>query len=236
MASSARALHATVYLVYPFARALSGAGQLVRDILNLPSPRNWMLVSRRAVYAHLAAGAEQGTLSVPQQRLAENIMQAGSMPAMRAATSVQDSPVFPRAGELETPRLLVYSGHRDHVVGVVHVVQAWGVKAEELLSRLMRAPVWLDEKVSVLQALVALKRAGQTVAILAAPVGPDKRTGVDALGITQTIDWRARGIVTVEQLLKHLVAFSRRPPAGGITSSVDARPRGDTTKVRLPKL
>jgi len=221
MASSARALTATVYLVYPFARALSLSGRLVRRVFRLPPPTNWVSVSRRSVHAHLAAGVAEGALSAPQQNLAENIMRAGSMPAMLAATPVEKTGVLRATasakelvGQAETmdrPRALVYSGERDHIVGVVHVVKGWGVDSLTPVSQLMSTPVWLDTGVSVLKALVAMMRSGRTVAILAAPAEKENVSNErdESGGITQTIDWRARGLVTVEELLKHLVMSTR---------------------------
>jgi CBS domain containing-hemolysin-like protein len=222
MASSARALKVTVYVVYPFARALSLTGQLVRRVFNLPPPTHWASVSRRSLHAHLAAGVAQGALSAPQQTLAENILQAGSMPAMLAATPVEKTGVvrdratakelIEQAETMDRPRALVHSGERDHIVGVVHVVKGWGVDPVTPVSSLMSTPVWLDTGVSVLKALVAMKRSGRTVAILAAPAEKDHVSNErdESGGITQTIDWRAKGLVTVEELLKHLVAARGR--------------------------
>jgi putative hemolysin len=213
MPASAYVLSAAAWVLSPLARSLAGIGYAARAALGLPEQQYWAVVSRKAVHSHMAAGADQGMLSAPQHRLAENTLRSGSSPAATAGTPIEASillsvdatagDLVARAGDLRTPRALIYSGPREHVVGVVHIVTAWSAPRQTPLSELMTAPVWLDERWSVLQALVALSRADQSVGILASPA--PAMTAPSPSGITQSIEWHARGLVTVEGLFAHLV-------------------------------
>ncbi len=202
MASSARALSLSVLVAGPVARTFSGLSRLLRKALGLAEPRHWALMSRRTVRAHFAATAEGGGLSGPQRELVDNIMLAGPGPALPAGTPVDRLPAFPeemtaaelvsRAGECPTSRILVYRGAREQVVGVLHLLDAWGARPEARLGDLAREPVRLDENVSIIQALVALRRAGDTAGVISTPAGEDG-------------SWRAMALVSEAELVRRLV-------------------------------
>jgi CBS domain containing-hemolysin-like protein len=229
MLSSAGALSVTVGLVRPLARTLAGLGNAVSRTLGLGEERNWAHVSRRALreefraasrrrsgFAGGAAGEAQGVFSGPQRLLVENILQAGSRPAAGAAQAFDKYPVLSadataadllaRAGEFPSsrvpvsegdPRSVGSSGRPDaarRVVGVVHVLRAWGAPPETKLGDLALPPVWLDGNVSVVGALAALRRAHATMGFLV-----DEGEGSPGKG-------RARAVVTVEGLLRHVMA------------------------------
>ncbi|MHC5053450.1 MAG: CNNM domain-containing protein [Planctomycetota bacterium] len=202
MASSARALWLSVLVAGPIARVFSGMGGLLRRGLGLAEPRHWALMSRRTVRAHFAATAEGGGLSGPQRELVDNIILAGPGPALPAGTPVEHLPAFAeettaaellsRAGECPTPRVLVHRGAREEVVGVLRVLDAWGAPPDAKLSDLVREPVWLDGNVSIIQALVALRRAGETAGVISTSAAGDGPR-------------RAESLVSEAALVKHLV-------------------------------
>ncbi|MHC4250040.1 MAG: CNNM domain-containing protein [Planctomycetota bacterium] len=222
MASSARALWLSVLVAGPIARVFSGVGGLLRRGLGLAEPRHWALMSRRTVRAHFAATAEGGGLSGPQRELVDNIILAGPGPALPAGTPVEGLPAFAeettaaelltRAGECPmtecaTTRVLVCRGAREQVVGVLRVLDAWGAPPDAKLSDLVREPVWLDGDVSIIQALVALRRAGETAGVISTPAGGD--------GPRQ-----AKALVSEAALVRHLVGggtLGDRRPASGRT-------------------
>jgi CBS domain containing-hemolysin-like protein len=178
MASSARALWISVKVVGPVARIFSSLSNLLRQALGLAEPRHWALMSRRTVRAHFAATAESGGLSGPQRELVDNIMLAGPSPALAAGTLIAELPAFAeettaaellsRSAECLTPRVLVYRGTREQVVGVLHLLDAWGAPPDAKLSDLAGEPTWLDENVSIIQALSALRSADRTAGIISA--------------------------------------------------------------------
>jgi CBS domain containing-hemolysin-like protein len=207
MARSARALWAAVALARPAAVVLSGAGGLVRKALRLPEPRHWATVSRRAVRTQIAEGA----LSPAQRALVERILLAGSQPALRAAVPVGEFPSLPedatagdllsRAGTLRGLRAPVHRDAPDRIVGVVHLLRAWSAPAGTPLAEIARPPVLLDEKASVMGVLGELRRARESLGVIARPAAEGAREPA-----------RARAVVTVEDLLRYLVAGT---PGGG---------------------
>jgi len=218
MMSSARVLLAAVWLVRPLARALSAFGRAVRWLLGLAGPRHWTLVSRKAVETAFAAGAEQGALSTPQRHLVQGILRSGSASVAAVGTAVEKlqlmsedasaAELIARAAALRSPRVFVYRGAPDQVSGVVHVVQAWGVPGATPLSALARPPLLLSDGTTIVQALAALRRAGRSVGLLVAAADTKRAAehpGADPGAETQATTWRARAVVTVEDLLRYLV-------------------------------
>jgi CBS domain containing-hemolysin-like protein len=202
MASSARALALSVAAAGPVARVFSAVGRALRAAFGLAEPRHWALMSRRTVRAHFAATAEDGGFTAPQRELVDNIMLAGPGPALPAGTPVERLPAFAedstagdvvrRVREGTGSHLLVYRRARERVVGVLHLLDAWGAPAGTRLSELVREPVRLGENVSIVQALVALRRAGETAGIISAP-----RTGDGPPP--------AKALVSEAALVRHLV-------------------------------
>jgi CBS domain containing-hemolysin-like protein len=224
MASSARALWLSTVVAGPVARIFSGLSRVLRRALGLAEPRNWALMSRRTVRAHFAATAEGGGLSGPQRELVDNIILSGPGPALQAGTPVGKLPAFAEdttAAELlarsaECPaRVLVYRGTRERVTGVLRLLDVWGAPAGAKLADLVREPVRLGENASVIQALVALRRAGETAGIISAD-GDDG----DADGNAAR---RAKAVVSEAALVRHLVGGGaqggRRPASGRMRRS-----------------
>ncbi len=218
MASSARALWLSTAVAGPVAKVFSGFSRVLRGALGLAEPRNWALMSRRTVRAHFAATAEGGGLSGPQRELVDNIILSGPGPALPAGTPVEKLPAFAedmtvagllaRSGECPA-RVLIYRGTRERVTGVLRLLDVWGAPVDAKLADLVREPVRLDENVSVIQALVALRRAGETAGIISAAADG----GADDSGAR-----RARAVVSEAALVKHLVgggAGGERRPASG---------------------
>lgn len=202
MAASARALTVAVRSIRPAARLFAAAGRGLRALLGLPEPLHWADVSRRAVMAHLMEGAGRGALSGPQGEFVENILRAGGMPALNAATPLADFPASPgiaTAGSLVAgaaglggPRVAVYENERGRTTGIVHLVQAWAAAPEMPLSALATEPVRLDQGATVMRALGALKQARRTAAVLA--------SGAEG---------NVLAVVTVEDLLRYLAGGPR---------------------------
>jgi CBS domain containing-hemolysin-like protein len=212
MLSSAGALSVTVGLVRPLARTLAGLGNVVRRTLGLGEDRDWAHVSRRALRKEFRAGEAQGVFSGPQRLLVENILQAGSRPAADAAHALDmaglavpggypvlsadatAADLLARAGEFPSSRVPIYESDPRRVVGVVHVLKAWGAPPETKLRDLALPPVRLDGNVSVVEALAALRRAHATMGFLV-----DEEEGSPGEG-------RALAVVTVEGLLLRVMA------------------------------
>jgi putative hemolysin len=200
MLSGARALSLAVRLVRPLALALGGLGKAVRRALRLGEEQSWATVSRRALRERFAEGAAQGVFSGPQRLLVENVLQSASRPALGAGRPLGEGNALPadatagdllaRAGGFPSSRVPVYEGDPERVVGVVHVLKAWGADRDARLGDLALPPVWLDADASVVQALASLRRAQSTVGFIAR--GPGE-TG-------------AREVVTAEGLLRHMIA------------------------------
>ncbi len=167
---------------------------------------------RRSGFAGGAAGEAQGVFSGPQRLLVENILQAGSRPAAGAAHALDLAglavpggyPVLPadataadllaRAGKFPSSRVPISEGDARRVVGVVHVLRAWGAPPGTKLRDLALPPVRLDGNVSVVGALAALRRAHATMGFLV-----DEGEGSPGEG-------RASAVVTVEGLLLRVMA------------------------------
>jgi len=211
MASSARALWVSVVIAGPVARAFSGLSRLLRRVLGLAEPRDWALMSRRTVRAHFAATAEGGGLSDPQRELVDNIILSGPGPALPAGTPIEELRAFPedmeaadlfkRPGECPA-RVIVYRDTRERVTGVLPLLEVWGAPAGTRLGDLVREPVHLDENVSIIQALMALRREGENAGVISAPPDGDGSR-------------RAVALVTEAALVRRLAGRKTGAPASG---------------------
>lgn len=207
MLSGARALSLAVRLVRPLALALGGLGKAVRRALRLGEEQSWATVSRRALREQFAEGAAQGVFSGPQRLLVENVLQSASRPALGAGNPLGEGNALPadatagdllaRAGRFPSSRVPVYEKDPERVVGVVHVLKAWGADRDARLGDLALPPVWLDGDASVVQALASLRRAQSTVGFIAREDEKDEG---------ETGGKRAREVVTAEGLLRHMIA------------------------------
>lgn len=214
MLSSASALRAAVWLAGPLAKFLSGLGLAMRRALRLSGPSHWSFISRRAIETAIASGA----ISPSQRHLLQGVLKRGRLGVARASIRLEDCPLLPadttcaellaRAGELSSPRVLVYRGTRDQIVGVIHIAQAWGAPPERRISELAEPVLWLSEDATIVQALAAMKRSGRSVGLLVAPEQLPSGAGTDPASATQAMSWHAKAVITAEHLLKHLVATS----------------------------
>lgn len=172
---------------------------MVRWALRLGEERNWAAVSRLALREHFAAGEAQGVFSGPQGLLVENVLQSASRPALGAGHPLGEGNALPadatvgdllaRAGGFPSSRVPLYEEDPERVVGVVHVLKAWGADRGARLRDLALPPVWLDGEASVIHALASLRRAQSTVGFIALGEGG-----------------RAREVVSAEGLLRHMIA------------------------------
>lgn len=181
MLRSTAVLRAARLLSWPLAKLLSLFAALARGIFRLPEPFRWTFASRRAVRSQFAELAAGGALSAGQRQMVENVLAAGALPAsaagLRAGAAWEEEMIcLPEeaavadllracAGPMRA-RTAVLSGPPGNVTGVISLAKAVLAAPDTPLSELARRPERLEEPISVLRALEALRRSGRSVGVL----------------------------------------------------------------------
>lgn len=180
MLRSTAVLRAAGLLSWPLAKLLSLFAALARGLFRLPEPFRWTFASRRAVRSQFAELAAGGALSAGQRQLVENVLAAGALPAsaagLRAGAAWKGEVIYlpeeaavadllARA-DASRARTAVLSGPPGSVTGVVSLMKAVLAAPDTPLSELARRPERLEEPISVLRALEALRRSGRSVGVL----------------------------------------------------------------------
>ncbi|MFP4028240.1 MAG: hemolysin family protein [Candidatus Brocadiia bacterium] len=125
----------------------------------------------------LSEGAALGVLSPYQHRMAENVLRVKSLELSAAMVPLDEVAMIPESSTFEKlqkimrehrfSRFPVYAEKRSNVTGIINVIDVLCADEDRAdMQSLSRPPVYLDEKLSVGEALYVLQRAHQQMAIV----------------------------------------------------------------------
>lgn len=188
-------------LFYPVLVLLQGVWKAVRTLLGVGRGHPEEQFTDEKFRFYLSEGAALGVLSDYQRAMAENILRVKSLGLEAALVPLQEVVMLPRGasyGEVKDvlgrhrfSRIPVYEGSRENVVGLVNVLDVLSAEGRPDASRLSRRIIRLDRDVSVGEALFALQKARQQMAVVTGEGG------------------EASGIVTVKDLVEEIVGELR---------------------------
>ena len=197
MYKAAPFLRACEFLFYPLLLLLRGIMGMLNKITGTKIGQRGK-VTRERLRFFLQEGTALGVLSPYQQRMADNIMRVRSLGLETALIPLEDVVMIPQSasvGDLKEvlrghrfSRIPVYSERRENIVGVVNVIDLLATEDESaMLEDLIREPIYVDEDLSVAEALYTLQRRHQQLAVVTGEEG------------------QAVGIVTVKDLVEEIV-------------------------------
>ena len=151
---------------------------------------------------YLAEGMSEGIITRQQDLMARNIMEFSSRPLRRVMTPLNRVRMMPREAPAQEvcvllrnnthSRIPVYEERRDHVVGVLVVVEYLCREGSARVAEAMMPPILLDATLTLNDAFAKLQDAGQT------------------MGIVVNRQRKAVGVVTMGGLLQSI--FGSLPP------------------------
>ncbi len=182
---------------YPVTIVLRHVSALAQFVLSPESRAQQPPVTRETFQFHLSQGAEHGSLSPYQRRIAENILRLRSV-ELRAALTALERVVMVEEGadwdelcrvlmEHRYSRVPVYRQERHRIVGVVNVLDVAAAEGQPRAGELARRPLYLEAEMPVAEALAVLRNARQQFAVV---VGEEDR---------------AVGIITAKDLVEEIV-------------------------------
>ncbi len=197
MYKAALPLSAARTAFYPVLFVMKGLGALIRRLaLRLGAEEAGELTVEKFRF-FLSEGAALGVVTPHQQAMAENIFHLRSLGVARAMVPLENVVMVPETvgpdGLLNVlrdhrfSRLPVYSGERADIAGIVNIIDVLAGRGAALVpSDIMRPPLFLGARLSVMDALYALQKAHRQMAVV-------------------TDGEAAVGIVTVKDLVERIV-------------------------------
>jgi len=185
-------------LFWPVLLVQRGIVAVARAVSRRPVAGDEGVFTRDKLRFLLKEGAALGLLSQYQEGMANNLMRLRSLSVCEAMVPLDDVVMAPQEAGLDElravlrdhrfSRIPLYEGSRDNITGVVNVIDLLCASAGGAATDVLhRGPLYLDAQVSVAEALYALKKAGQQMAVVMAAEG------------------QAMGIVTVKDLVEEIV-------------------------------
>ena len=191
-------LRATQALFRPLALLLRWVGGLPHVLLGEAGAPARPAFTAETFRFYLGEGAAHGVLSSFQRSMAENILRLKSLPVGKAMIPLEEAAMAAEDAAYEDllsvvrthgySRIPLYRGSREHVVGMVHVMDLACAEGERSsTAELARGVLTVRKDTSVADALWRLRQARQQ------------------LGVVTDADGVAVGIVTVKDLVEEIV-------------------------------
>lgn len=183
---------------YPFSALLRAISGGLSYLLGAGTPPRAGLLTPETFRFYLTESAQQGVLTGFQQAMIENILRLKSQPVTAVMTSIEGVIMVPEDAPLRAiqdtfrahpfSRIPIYSGARDHIVGVATIVDLARLESPVIIAAdLARGVLVVRKGTSVADALWALRQARQQLAAVTDDTG------------------RALGIVTQKDLVEEIV-------------------------------
>lgn len=181
----------------PLLFVLGWLGGVMRRLGSRWGARHGEGLSEEKFRFFLSEGAALGMVSPYQQVMADNLLRIRSLKLDSAMVPLEGVVMIQEGAPLDElksvlgkhrfSRIPLYGGQRSNIVGIVNVIDLLAVAKERPpLSEITRAPLSLDARLGVMDALYALQRARQQMAVVV--------SGEQAVGI-----------VTVKDLVEEIV-------------------------------
>jgi putative hemolysin len=199
---SAPLLWITAKLLWPVTTVLLGLVTFWQFVFRVRGSPHDAAITTQYLNSLLAAGAQEGTLSPQQDVMVRNVMQLGARRVRTIMIPLADLHMLPVNASPEAARKLmaqydherfpVYHGTRENIIGMVRALDYLCEGGE--LPPLMRKPVYIQAGLSIDEAFRQLQAGGQLAGVV-----------VDSHN-------RAVGLITVDDLLREVMAATRKEP------------------------
>jgi len=201
MYRAAGALKACAVVFAPVLVVLRGMVFVLKRLVGRESQPAADVFTAERFRFYLSEGAAIGLLSPYQQAMANNVLRVKSLGLRSAMVPLERVVMISEDASREElnellrnhrfSRIPVYSGRRDNITGTVNVIDLMCAEPDTPVRPLTRHCLSLDARLSVAEALYALQRAHQQMAVVTAH------------------DGAAVGIVTVKDLVEEIVGELR---------------------------
>ncbi|MBS3763074.1 MAG: HlyC/CorC family transporter [Planctomycetes bacterium] len=176
MYKAASLLRFCEFVFYPLIAVLRSTLRIVRKALGEKRERTDQFTPDKLRF-FLSEGASLGVLSPYQHRMAENVLRVKSLELSAAMVPLDEVAMIPESSTFEKlqkimrehrfSRFPVYAEKRSNVTGIINVIDVLCADEDQAdMQSLSRPPVYLNEKLSVGEALYILQRAHQQMAIV----------------------------------------------------------------------